>query len=375
MLRIALRSLLFDRGKMFSALAGVSISATLAVAQIAIYYGFMETASAAITHTGGDIWVMAKGASVLDNAQPLSAGSRRLLASHPCVGRVRGFIIAFVPGSLGGGAEEGVQLVGVESVPDAPMPWSIAEGLPGDLADPLQISIDELDFAKLHVTGNPVGEKQISLGGLSSTVAVVTRGIHTFALAPQIFTNLVSARRMLGMKEGQAHYWIADLRNPSCVEDVRSFVRGHPDLEAKTTAEFAKITEDFWVGGSGAGAVLAFGAVLGLVVGCVIVAQTLYSITRDRLAELATLKALGATRGEIVSFVLWQSGLLALVGGTVAIHLAFLIAWGGRGAGIDLVVSPQVLAIGVGSVIAMCGLASVSSVRSVLALDAAEVFK
>jgi putative ABC transport system permease protein len=39
------------------------------------------------------------------------------------------------------------------------------------------------------------------------------------------------------------------------------------------------------------------GAILGLLVGTIIVAQTLYSSTKDHLNESATLRALGASKG------------------------------------------------------------------------------
>ena len=41
------------------------------------------------------------------------------------------------------------------------------------------------------------------------------------------------------------------------------------------------------------------GAILGLIVGTVIVAQTLYSSTKDHLNEFATLRALGSSSGYI----------------------------------------------------------------------------
>ena len=54
------------------------------------------------------------------------------------------------------------------------------------------------------------------------------------------------------------------------------------------------------------------GAVLGLIVGTVIVAQTLYSSTKDHLAEFATLRALGSSSGYINKVILMQAGLSAL---------------------------------------------------------------
>jgi putative ABC transport system permease protein len=104
MRRIALRSLAHDRGKLIASLAGVAFAATLLLIQIGLYAGFLETSCALIARAGGDVWVMAKGTEVLENGEPLSAGSRATIASHPCVGRVRALVVAFAPTRKAGGA-------------------------------------------------------------------------------------------------------------------------------------------------------------------------------------------------------------------------------------------------------------------------------
>jgi putative ABC transport system permease protein len=154
-----------------------------------------------------------------------------------------------------------------------------------------------------------------------------------------------------------------------------AWIDRHPKLQARTTAQFQASTEDYWVWGSGAGMALGFGAVLGLLVGCVIVAQTLYALTKEHLKELATLKAIGASRGEILRFVAWQAAFLAFSGGAIGVGLAFGVQALGARAGLAMVLSPDVVITGVGLVAAMCAGASITSVRAVLRLDPAEVFK
>ena len=56
------------------------------------------------------------------------------------------------------------------------------------------------------------------------------------------------------------------------------------------------------------------GAILGLIVGTVIVAQTLYSSTKDHLNEFATLRALGSSSGYIHRVILTQAALSAVLG-------------------------------------------------------------
>lgn len=115
-------------------------------------------------------------------------------------------------------------------------------------------------------------------------------------------------------------------RRSSAAIPVRRLVGGDPARPRRRTSSSARLlgtaafiqsTEDHWVNGSGAGSALAFTAILGLVVGAVIVGQTLYAVTRAHMRELATRKALAASGWEIVGFVAWQAGLLAFVGGGI----------------------------------------------------------
>ena len=212
------------------------------------------------------------------------------------------------------------------------------------------------------------------VAGQTLRVAGITHGIRSFTLSPFTFTDLGTARRLLGLGENEAHYWVLDVPDRACAAEVIAQVNAHPDLEALTTADFRARSEHRWVVGSGAGAALGFTALLGLIVGVVVVAQTLFTIAREHLRELGTLKALGALDRELVGFVAWQAAYLAVVGGLCGCALAFAVA--ALVSRFLLVLLPgSLLALGALVVVAMCALASVSSVRNVLRLEPAEVFK
>jgi len=192
---------------------------------------------------------------------------------------------------------------------------------------------------------------------------------------PYLFAETHNAQRILGLAENQYTYWSIDLRDPSCKADVIAAIERNPDLEAHTADEFIGMTADYWILRSGAGATLGFSALLGLIVGVVVVGQTLFAITESRLKELATLKAMGATDGGVVAFVAWQAAVLAIVGGGLGGLFALGMKQGVGLMGLTMTLSPGVLALGFGSIATMCAIASLASVRKVLKLEAAEVFK
>ena len=69
---------------------------------------------------------------------------------------------------------------------------------------------------------------------------------------------------------------------------------------------------------------------LGLIVGIVIVAQTLYASTKDHLNEFATLRALGASASYIHQVILMQAMISAVVGYVLGMMLSLIVVWAGR---------------------------------------------
>lgn len=373
--RVALRSLAHDRGKLAGSLAGVTFAATLLFVQLGLFVGFQTTASTLIEHAGGDVWVMARGTEVIENGETLSAGTRASVASHPCVAHVRPLIVAFAPSRKAGGAPDSVQIIGYEPGTTPIFPWNLLRGLPHDLHAPSRVAVDAFDIEKLQIEGDPIGAK-LEMGGKDVYVAALTEEIKGFTLAPNVFAEVETARRITKLSEGQVTFWVVDLNDRACAPDViASIERSDPDVEAMTMEAWRDRTRDYWVFGSGAGAAVGFSALLGLVVGTVIVGQTLHAITKEHLRELGTLKAIGATNSELTGFIAWQAAFLAAVGGSVGLIVALVIKRLIAMAGLALVLSPLVLVLAGMSILLMCAVASISSVRRVITLEAAEVFK
>jgi putative ABC transport system permease protein len=312
---------------------------------------------------------------VVDNGEPLAAASRAVVAGHACVERVRGIVFTYASLRKPSGIVDSVQVIGFEPSPGQNLlPWSMTVGLPADLHRPMRVAVDELDFGKLELGGRRLGAP-LEVGGRTVYVAGVTQGIRSFSLAPYVFAEAGSAQAITGLADGQFNFWVVDLKKRSCLEEVRQYVSRHVDLSAQTREEFEALTQEYWVAGSGAGTALGFSALLGLIVGVVIVGQTLYSLTKEHLRELGTLKAMGASRREILGFIGWQALFLAGFGAVLGTAASFGVKQLMFDYGLLIELSPSVLALGIGSVLLICALASIGSVRTVLKLDAAEVFK
>src|SRR5947208_17114012 len=91
----------------------------------------------------------------------------------------------------------------------------------------------------------------------------------------------------------------------------------------------------YWTIKMGAGGAILTAAVLGFLIGLVVVSQTIYANTMENIEEYATLKALGAPRSLVARVVLTQALLCGAVGsilGLIAVipfinHATSLIPW------------------------------------------------
>lgn len=374
MLRIALHSLFFERGKLLAALSGVAFAANLVLVQVGLFFGFQKSSTAVIQRAGGDLWVMARGTQLVDFADTLSPGVGDVVRAVPCVERARPVIFSWASIRKPSGGIDNVQLIAAEAAPGRALPWALAEGLPGDLRAPKRVAVDAADLDRLEIPRPAIGQA-VELQDGPVYIGAVTAGIRSFTVVPYLFAEPREARRILGLPDGAATFWALDLKERACAPAVKAAIERQPDLVVRDRAAFEKMTSNYWVVGSGAGATLAFAAMLGLIVGLVVVGQTLYSLTEGRSRELATLKAMGASGGELAAFVLWQAGFLAVAGGVVGLAAAAGLGRLVATIGLTVVLDGFVVGAGLGTIAGMCALASLASVRKVITLEAAKVFR
>jgi putative ABC transport system permease protein len=372
--KFALQSLVYERGKLVVSVVGVAIATALLLSQIGILEGMKVASSRVIRHFGGDIWVMARGTNVLDNAETISAGVRSLIMAHPCIRTARGLIYALTYARRHDGSYESVIVVGSDSTQSDPLfPWRMIAGLPSNLKNPQAVTVDSRDAKKLALPRNAVGET-FELAGQNAHVVGVTQGIRSVMVMPYLFTSLRNARGFLELAEGQVSHWVLHLTHPSCQQDVISWIERHPDLQALPTATWAKMTEDYWVRESGAGSLLGLTAALGLVVGVVIVGQTLYALTQEHFQELAMLRVLGARSHELAGFVAWQVLAIGALGSLIGIGLAFILQYVMEQSDLEVNLSQPVLLTGLAVVVGMCAVSAANSVRAVICIKGTEVF-
>ena len=146
-------------------------------------------------------------------------------------------------------------------------------------------------------------------------------------------------------------------------------------MTAYDAPEFSARARRYWSERTGVGVGFFLTAMMGVIVGLVVVGQILYNGTLEHIREYGTMKAMGAENAAIVRVILYQALISAALGLILGGVMALLARTGLRAANLNVVLSPGLL-LGTALLTAvMCSLAALLSILKVLRLDPADVFK
>jgi putative ABC transport system permease protein len=320
---LAIRTLLYDRGKLIAGLVGVIFSVVLVNIQGGLFSGLLGKASLLVDRSGADIWVGHRGMHNVDFPHNIPIRWINRVRSIPGVREAEPMRIVFTEISLPEGGFESVAVVGVTEGSQLGRAFDIVEGPQDALDYPHSVIVDQCDDKKLLYP--EIGEIR-EIGGRKVRVMGKCNGVLSFLVAPYIFTHHKHAAELAGTDPSMTSYFLVKLDEGADKQAVcREIEQRLSEVTVMPTDDYSATSVNFWMTRTGIG--LSFGAatLMGLMVGLVMVGQTLYAMVLDRINEFATLKALGSTEKEIILLLTAQSSAVAAVGITLGTILSMLI--------------------------------------------------
>jgi putative ABC transport system permease protein len=320
---LALKTLISDRRKLLTALLGVAFSVVLVNLQGGLFLGLIRKASLLVDHGGADIWVGHKRMHNVDFAKDIPTSWIYRLRTIEGVQAAEPFLIGHSVMTLPNGGFEPVFIIGRKKHSSLGSPQNLSNENVDALRSNEGVTVDVYDADKL--LSPQLGEIR-EIGGRRVRIVARTRGILGFLVTPYIFTTLERASTLLNKDQDFSSYFLVKLAegaNPQTVlEEIRARL---PEADAYTAGEYARMSVSYWMRRTGLG--ISFGAatVLGLLVGVLIVAQTLYTSVLDRLAEFGALKAIGAADQKIFLLLVAQAVAMAVVGSVLGLCVVYLI--------------------------------------------------
>ncbi|MFZ1921739.1 MAG: ABC transporter permease [Xanthobacteraceae bacterium] len=364
---LASRNLLQDRLRFVATLIGIVFSVVLVMVQMGLYLGFGRMVTTMIDHAPADLWVVSRGTKSFEDLSLLDTQTANRVRAVAGVADVIPVVIGFSAWRLPGGGMTPIFVVGSNIAAGGIAPWNVTAGSVQALSTAGRVAVDKTYFGRLGVTG--IGAKT-EIRGLPAEVAAVTDGIRSFTTTPYVFAALDSARSYIGLPADRASHFLVRLKPGAKVEQVRSDIQSAlPHVEALTPAQFSARSRSFWLFSTGAGAALFAGALLGVIVGTVIVAQTLYSSTKDHLYEFATLRAIGCTKSYIYTVIILQALISAVLGFVIAAGMGFAIVAATAKTSLPIVITPDLLAALFLLTVAMCVGSALAAISRVVRLE------
>ena len=347
-------------------------SIVLVTVQMGLYLGFGRTVTTMIDHASADLWIMPRGTKCFEDPSLLDTRERYRALSLNGVTEAIPVVIGFADWRMPSGAMTPVFIIGSDLRSGGLQPWNLVEGRIEALSTPQAVAVDRSYFDRLGISGiGATAEIRQQL----VRVAAVTDGIRSFTTTPFVFMDVNRARAHTGVPSGKATYLIIRLSPDADLAHVRGQLMSNiPDVEVLTPAEFRERSRTFWLFSTGAGAALFAGALLGVIVGTVVVAQTLYSSTKEHLNEFATLRAIGSSRQYIYKVIVWQAVLSAVIGFAIAALIGAAIVRLTAATALPILITPG-LTVGLFLLtVVMCVGSAIAAIIQVTRIDPAMVF-
>jgi putative ABC transport system permease protein len=373
MIDLARKILLYDKLRFAITITGVGFAVALVLVQTGLFLGLLDNASITIDHLDAEVWVAARNTPNIDFARTFSDSYVNRVRSVDGVARADNLIVWFIRMALPNGAQEGVEMYGMERFKEWGMPWQVDEGNLEDLRRGRFVMLD--DSATKRCGKFAVGDYREFIGRRMKIIGR-THGALSFTTAPVAFTDLQCMQELTPELKGQTSYIVVKIKPGADRQQVMAEIQKRlPYTDVVTREDWSSNSKLYWVTSTGLGLQLASTIILGCMVAIIIVAQTLYSSTMEHLKEFGTIKAIGAGNGHIYGILARQATIAALCGAVIGGALTFALRPLMASLELKLLIIPSVWGMTFAGTFVFSLAASMISFRQVAKLDPAMVFR
>ena len=377
MLWIAWKMLIGNRVKYLGIVFGVVFAALLIAQQSSIFCGLMLLTISQIRDTQGpDIWVMDKNVQYVDDIKPLSDTELFRVKGVPGVEWAVRFYKGIARARLEEGTYEQMILLGIDDATLVGAPQGVFMGSIADLRKPDAVIIDAVGYKRIW-PGEPLRLGRVfEMNDRRAVIVGITTASKTFQSFPIIYTRYSQAVLFAPRERKVLSFVLADPSPGVPAEEVCRQIEAQTGLQALTRQQFTWKTIRYYLQKTGIPINFGITVFLGFLVGTAIAGQTFYLFTVENIRQFGALKAMGRSNWTILCMVLFQAIQVGIVGYGVGVGLAALFGVATKGFGrLSFFMPWQVLAITGAAVFVIVLLASLLSIRKVLVVDPAIVFR
>jgi putative ABC transport system permease protein len=372
MARAAIRMMFHGKLKMVGTLFGVVFAVILSNQQAGTFLGLLKKNTMLVDNAGADVWVIPPSAAQIQAGPTLPDAALMAARTTPGVAWAEPMLYGAGSVKRQDGGTEAVQIVGVRLPAMKGGPWNMVSGSPEALAQPDTMIFEDSQRDKLG--GMNLGSVR-ELNGRKVRAGGFTWGLVPFG--PSFaFAEYDLARSLLNVEPYRVSFVLVGAAPGQDPEALAATLQKRvPEARVMTATALRSSTIMYILTRTAIGVTFGTATLFGLIVGFVIVALTMFSAVIDNLREFGTLKAIGATNGDLAVLLLVQSVAYAVMGSLVGLAVVSMMANGIRSAQLALNLSPQLFGGTVIAMLLLCTFASSLSLLRLRKLEPAMVFR
>jgi putative ABC transport system permease protein len=375
---VALQMLFGDRAKYLGLIFAVAFSTFLMSHQSSIFTGIMRRTTSQIMDVhDANIWVMDRKTQYFDEVKALTDDD---------LYRVRGvsgveWAAPLFKGTPRAKALDGtfrvVIMMGVDDATLVGAPRNMVMGSVDDLRRTDSVIIDRVGY-EFFFSNEPYElGKTFELNDHRATIVGIYNSSAPFQNLPVFYARYSRAITYVGHERNLLSFVLAKAAPGISDREACQRIEAATGLRAATSSEFGWQTIWYYIAHTGIPVNFGITISIALIVGTIVAGQTFYIFTLENLKQFGALKAIGVTNWRITGMILLQALLVGVIGYSIGIGMTaaffeitknnldlrgFTLLWqiaAGTGATVLLIVI----------------LASLISIRRVLVLEPAVVFR
>jgi putative ABC transport system permease protein len=375
---VAIQMLLGDRVKYLGLVVAVAFSTFLMSHQSSIFAGVMDRTRSQIKDVqDADIWVMDPATQYFDEVKALPSEALYRVRGVPGVQ----WAVAMHRGLPTARAADGnfrtVILMSVDDDSLAGAPRRLLVGSIAGLRQPDTVFMDRAAYA-FFFPKQPLRVGQVfEMNDHRVTVAGIFESSPPFTNLPVFYARYSNAIKYQGQERNMMTFVLVKAKPGVDQSKLCRRIEAQTALYAITGHTFGWLTIGYYFKHTGIPLNFGITIAVALLVGTLVAGQTFYIFTLENLKQFGALKAIGVTNWRIVRMILLQAGMVAGIGYSIGIAgtATFFEIFRNN---IDLrgFYLPWQVAGGTGiAVLVIIVVASLMSIRRVLVLEPAEVFR
>lgn len=370
---IGVKMMFHDRLKLIGTLFGVVFAVVLGNFQMGTFLSLLSKNRMFVeASTDIDIWVTPPGTRQFQGGTPLNDSQLNRARAVKGVAWAEPLVLQAAQLKLPNGGSEPVSLVGTRAPRYAGGPWNLVAGATAALDQPEAVIFEDAEREKFG--GLNLGSVR-ELAGHKVQVAGFTWGLLPFAPA-YAFAEQTLAREVLKLPADRHTFIVVGVEPGADPKEVRARLQQTlSDTRVMTREEYLREILIYILTATQIGFSFGTSTFMGLLVGLITVALSMFSSVVDNMRQFGTLKAIGSTNGDLARLLFVQAVIYGLVGSLIGLGLVASMVQGMRNPQLTPILPMQAFGISVVLMVGVCLAASVLALLRLRRLEPGMVFR